>query len=74
MGASGFPFGSSSPPGVSHFPAPRCPLAPDSGPTALAAFYVLISPLCSALNSSLGGGHAWERGLPLRPGWALSVI
>lgn len=83
MGASGSPFVISSSHGVSPFPTSSCRWATDSGPTTPAPFYVLISPLSWAAlslplaphpHSSLGGGHAWGRGLPCLPGGALSVI
>lgn len=77
-GASDFPPEISPSHGVSGFPGPSCPLAPGSGPTAPAAFYVLISPLCSVAlcparppppqNSSLGGGHVRGRDGPCLPG------
>lgn len=51
VGLVGFPPEISPPHGVSGFPAPSCPLAPGSGSTAPAAFYVLISLLCLAALS-----------------------
>lgn len=50
-GLVGFPPQISPSPSVSGFPAPSCLLAPGSGPTAPAAFHVLISPLCSVALS-----------------------